>query len=91
MSTESAPSPITPSSRSRSSLAALVVKVTARMLVRRDRPSPDEVGDPGGEERGLARAGAREDQDRTVGSEDDLALLGAEAREVQHRARAPHP
>ena len=51
---------------------------------REDRPGPDvldadEVGDPMGEDAGLAGAGAGEDQERALGRGDGPGLLGVQA------------
>ena len=45
---------------------------------RRDVLDADQVGDPVGEDAGLARAGAGEDQQRAVGGRDGAGLLGVE-------------
>ena len=61
--------------RSRSSPAARFVKVTARICQGGTPRDPDEVGDPMGEDPGLARAGPGQDEQRTVGRRDRPGLL----------------
>ena len=44
----------------------------------------DEVRDPAGDDARLAGAGARQDQQRTVGVQDRFPLLGVEGFEELH-------
>ena len=72
------PSPTRLMIRSRSSAAALLVNVTARIRHGRDVLDPDEVGDAMGEHAGLARAGAGQDEQRALGRGDGAGLLGVQ-------------
>ena len=57
-------------------------------LPRPDALHPDQVGDPVGEDAGLAAAGAGQDEERTVGGRDGARLLRVEAPDDRPR-RAP--
>ena len=82
-----APAPTSPSTRSRISRAALLVKVIARICPRRHVALPHEVGDPMRQGARLAAAGARHDEHRTLGVQHGLALDVVEAVE-QRRGHA---
>jgi hypothetical protein len=67
----------------RISSAALLVKVTARIL----RPGvavADEMGDPARDDAGLARSRAGEDQQRSIDVENGLSLFRIEGVEQVH-------
>ena len=49
----------------------------------------DEVGDAAGDDARLARPGAGEDQQRSVGVQDRLALFGVEGVEELHVGLGP--
>ena len=66
--------PTRPSTRSRISCAALLVNVMARISLGRACAAAHEVGDPVGEHARLARAGAGEDQQRSLAVQHGLAL-----------------
>ena len=70
--------PTSASTRWRISSAALLVKVMARMRERADAVLVDEVGDAMGEHPRLARAGAGDDEQRTLGVDDGVELVGVE-------------
>ncbi len=72
------PSPTRLMIRSRSSAAARLVNVTARIRHGGDVLDADEVGDPVGQDPGLARAGAGQDEQRALGGRDGARLLGVE-------------
>ena len=72
--------------RSRITLAALLVKVTARMRSG-GTPAVDEMGDAVGDDARLARAGARQYQHGAFGSENGFALAFVESVEKRHRVR----
>ena len=71
--------PSSTSTRSRISWAALLVKVMARISLAPGLPGADQEGDAMGEDAGLARARAGEDQQRPLAVDDRLALGLVEA------------
>ena len=75
--------------RCRISSAALLVKVTASSRPGRARPCCTSVGDAVGDDAGLARSRAREDQHGAVGVHHGVALFGIERREQIHVVREP--
>ena len=75
--------------RSFISFAARFVNVIARISLGRRGAGLDQVGDPVGEDAGLARPGARDDQHRPVGVHDRLALLRVERVEQRVAWRRP--
>ena len=72
------PSPTRLMIRSRSSAAARLVKVTARIRHGATSLTLDQVGDPVGQDPGLAGAGAGQDEQRTLGRRDGAGLLRVE-------------
>ena len=87
--------PSSSSTRSRISCAALFVNVIARISFARAIPVCLEVRDPVREHARLARAGAREDQQRALAVRDGVALGRVETGEeigdpVLGRCRACH-
>ena len=64
--------------RSRSSAAARFVNVTARIRHGGDALDADQVGDPVGQDAGLAGAGTGQDEERTLGRRDGAGLLRVE-------------
>ncbi len=66
--------PTSAPTRSRISLAALLVKVIARISPGRAAPGRQQIGDAVGQHPGLARARAGEDQQRALAVEHRLAL-----------------
>ena len=68
--------------RSFISRAALLVKVTARISFGRARPVLQQMGEPGGQRRGLAGAGAGEHQHRPVERLDRRALRRVQVVEI---------
>ena len=86
------PSPTRLMIRSRSSAAARLVNVTARIRHGATPLTPDEVRDPMGQDARLARAGAGEDQQRAVGRRDRPGLLRVErADDLLGTGRSPRP
>ena len=81
------PSPTRLMIRSRSSAAARLVKVTARIRHGGDVLDADEVGDPVGQDAGLARAGPGQDEQRALGRRDGARLLRVERRDDLGGAR----
>ena len=73
--------PTSRSTRSFISPAALLVKVIAQDLARQRLASGEQVGDPVGEDAGLAGAGAGEHQKRALAVGDRLALRLVQLRE----------
>ena len=73
--------------RSFISRAALLVKVTARIWHGQRLAGGDDVGEAGGQHRGLAGAGAGQHQHRAFGRQHGLALRRVEAGEVGGRLR----
>ena len=80
--------PTSSTTRSRISPAALLVKVIARTLARRHAAGRQQVGDAAGDDAGLARAGAGEDQQRAALVGDRLALGGIQVIESRAAIRA---
>ena len=60
------------------------MKVTARTSSGLRVAVADEVGDAAGDDAGLARPGAGEDQQRSVDVKDRFALFGVEGVEKLH-------
>ena len=77
----SATGPTSAPTRSFISSAALLVNVMARISNGADAMVADEVGDAVREDPGLARPGARHDQQRSLGVGDGVALDGVEPLE----------
>ena len=66
-------------------LGGLVGEGDGEDLVEVGEPAADDVGDAIGDDTGLARAGAREDQQRAFGMEDGVALFRIEFVEEGHQ------
>ena len=76
--------------RSRISFDALLVNVTARIRLRIG-PLHQQIGDAVGDDAGLARASAGEDEERPLRGGHRLALRRVEGREIDHRGRGVFP
>ena len=70
--------PRSASTRERISAAALLVKVTARMRSGSESALADEVRNSVSNDACLARAGARQDEKRTLRLENSIPLFGIE-------------
>ena len=77
------------STRSAISLAALLVKVTARMESGRDALFADEPGDAAGDDAGFARAGSGQDEQGALGGLDGGALFGIQIVEERLQGASP--
>ena len=80
-------SPTMRPTRSFISRAALLVKVTARISDGQAQAGVDQMGEPRGQRRGLAGAGAGEHQHRPFGGQHRLALRRVEPAQIRGLGR----